>query len=144
MLKQFVLPLILKGKTGDEQLHNTTNALMQTLDIKILSDSSKEFSCDEDFNQNKAVNYPKKDHNKKWNHIRSKIKTESLDKMLEKEECLTQGEFDPESIAIANIKLKEIIENANAQKKQIPKFLSKGYTQSQRNLEFHRGRSRKR
>lgn len=42
-------------------------------------------------------------HNKKLNHTRSKIKTESLDKLLENdEEYLTQGEFDLESRAVIN------------------------------------------
>lgn len=83
VFKQFIFPSIIKGKNSDEALHNTTNALMQTLDIEGLSKSAKEFSCDEDFNPNKALNYPKMDHDKKWHHTRAKVKVESLDEIAE-------------------------------------------------------------
>ncbi len=56
MLWHFIVPMFLKGKNADEALHNTTNALMHTLDIEGLSQSAKEFPCDEDFNPNKALN----------------------------------------------------------------------------------------
>lgn len=84
MLWHFIVPMSLKGKNGDEVLHNTTNALMQTLDIEGLSKSAKEFSCDEDFNPNKAINYPRMDHIKKWKHTRSKVMVESLDEISER------------------------------------------------------------
>lgn len=65
MLWHFIVPMFLKRKNSDEALHNTTNALMQTLDIEGLSKTAKEFSCDEDFNPNKSINYPRMDHIKK-------------------------------------------------------------------------------
>ncbi len=54
MLWHFIVPMFLNGENGDAALHNTTNALMQTLDIERLSKTAKEFSCDEDFNPNKS------------------------------------------------------------------------------------------
>lgn len=112
-------------------MHNTVNALMQTVDIKGLAEVSKDCSCDEDFSKSQNTNYPKIDHDRKWNHARSKIKTESLDELLENdEEDIAQQELDIESMAITNVTLKEIIENANGQEKQILKLLSVGRTQS--------------
>ena len=68
MLWHFIVLMFLKKKNSYEALHNTTNALMQTLDIEGISKTAKEFSCDEDFNPNKSINYPRMDHIKKWNH----------------------------------------------------------------------------
>lgn len=100
--------------------------------IKELAEVSKENSCEEDFGNGISTNYPKIDHEKKWNHSRSKIKTESLDELLENyEEDIPQQELDIESMAIANVTLKEIIDNANEQEKAILKMLSEGYTQSE-------------
>ena len=71
------------------------------------------------------------DHNKKWNHSRSKIKTESLDELLENDEDIVQQDLDAESLAITNVTLKEIIEKADEQEKEILKMLSVGCTQSE-------------
>lgn len=135
ILNTFFVPLIEQencDELADQYLHNTVNALMQTVNIKGLAEISKDYSCDEDFNKTQITNYPKRDHDKKRNHTRSKIKTESLDELLENDkEYLTQGGFDLESIAVTNITLKEIIENANEQEKQIIKMLSEGYNQSE-------------
>ena len=43
VLKTIIIPRVLRGSNGDKELHNTTNALMQTLDIKGLSETAKEF-----------------------------------------------------------------------------------------------------
>lgn len=50
--------LFYSEELADEALHNTVNALMQTLDIGGLAKISEAMSCDEDFNPNKALNYP--------------------------------------------------------------------------------------
>ena len=135
VFKKFVLPAILMGKNGDEQLHNTTNALIQTLDIEGLSKSAKEFSCDEDFNQSKELNYPKMDHDRKWNHSRAKIKVESLDEIAERS---TTGELPQipdktniESNADIHILIKQLIDSATEQEQEIIKLLSEGYNQSE-------------
>ena len=47
------------------------------------------------------------------------------------EEDIAQQELDIESVAITNVTLKEIIENANEQEKQILKLLSVGHTQAE-------------
>ena len=135
ILNTFFVPLLEKencDELADQYLHNTVNALMQTINIKALAEISKDYSCDEDFNNSQTTNYPKMDHDRKWNHTRSKIKTESLDELLENDEkYLTQGGFDSELIAVTNVTRREIIENSNEQEKQIIKMLSEGYNQSE-------------
>lgn len=135
IMNTFVAPILAQencDKLADMYLHNTVNALMQTVDIKGLAEASKEYSCDEDFSKSQNTNYPKMDHDRKWNHTRSKIKTESLDELLEnEEEGIPQQELDIVSMAITNVAIKEIIENANEQEKQILKFLSVGHTQAE-------------
>ena len=135
ILETFVYPILEQencDELADRYLHNTINALMQTVNIKELTEVSKEYSSDEDFSKTQNTNYPKRDHNKKWNHTRSKIKTESLDELLENDnEDIMPQDFDAESLAITNVTLKEIIENADEQEKQILKMLSIGYTQSE-------------
>lgn len=134
ILETFVYP-ILEQENCDElanrYLHNTVNALMQTVNIKELAEVSKEYSSDEDFSKAQNTNYPKMDHDKKWNHSRSKIKIESLDELLENNEDILQQNLDAESLAITNVTLKEIIEKADAQEKEILKMLSIGCTQSE-------------
>ena len=135
IVKTFVAPILAQencDELADRYLHNTVNALMQTVDIIGLAEVSKDYSCDEDFSKSQNTNYPKIDHDRKWNHTRSKIKTESLDELLENDvEDIAQQELDIESVAITNVTLKEIIENANEQEKQILKLLSVGHTQAE-------------
>ena len=88
---QFIIPnlvdisddTVTSDEIADKALHNTVNALMQTLDIMSLAQSAKKFSCDEDFNPNKALNFPKMDHYKKYYHTRAKVKVNSLDEFIE-------------------------------------------------------------
>ena len=130
----FVIPILEQencDELADQYLHNTVNALMQTVNIKELAEVSKEYSADEDFSTAHNTNYPKMDHDKKWNHSRSKIKTESLDELLKNDEDVVQQEIDAESLAITNITLQEIIEKADEQEKEILKLLLVGCTQSE-------------
>lgn len=133
VLEQLVLPLLAKGETGDEQLHNTVNALMQTLDIEGLSKSAREFSCDEDFNQSKGLNYPKMDHDKKWNHTRTKIKMESLEEISEKspngEPPQIPDRTNVESTATTHDMIEKLKESCDEKELIILKMLSEGYTQ---------------
>ena len=135
VLKTFVIPRLFKGSTGDTELHNATTALMLTLDIKGLSDTAKEFSCYEDFNQNKALNYPKMDHDKKWNHTRSKLKVESLDELSVRsptgEPPQVSDSTNIEATADVHILIENLLENATEQERKIIKLLSKGYNQSE-------------
>lgn len=135
MVWHFILPAFLKRKNGDEALHNTTNALMQTLDIEGLSKSAREFSCDEDFNPNKALNYPKMDHDKKWNHSRARIKVASLDELTE---CSPNGEppqiLDKTNVEVTadiHILIENLIDSASEQEREIIRLLSEGYTQTE-------------
>ncbi len=118
---------------ADKALHNTVNALMKTLDIENLYKSVKEFSCDEDFNSNKALNYPKMDHDKKWNHSRGKIKVESLDEILERapNEELPQipDKINVEEIADTHILIEQLLDSATEQERDIIRLLSEGYNQ---------------
>lgn len=144
VLKTFIIPMIFKRKSADLVLHNTTNALMQTLDIEGLSKSAKEFSCDEDFNRNKALNYPKMDHDKRWNHSRSKIKVESLDEIAEKsptgEPPRLPDKTNIEATADVHILIENLIKSSTEQERDIIKLLSEGYTQSEiaQRLVFHK------
>ena len=135
MLWHFIVPMILKRKNGAEALHNTTNALMQTLDIEGLSKSAKEFSCDEDFNQSKELNYPKMDHDRKWNHSRAKIKVESLDKVAERsstgEPPQIPDKTNVEAAADIHILIEQLIARSTYQERKIIKLLSEGYNQSE-------------
>ena len=135
VLKMFVLPRLLQGSTGDTELHNTTNALMQTLDIKGLSESAREYSCDEDFNQNKALNYPKMDYDKKWDHTSAKVKVESLDEIAENsptgEPPQISDTTNIEATADVHILIENLLENANEQELKIIALLSEGYNQSE-------------
>lgn len=135
MVWHFIIPTFLKRKSGDEALHNSTNALMQTLDIEGLAKSAKEFSCDEDFNQNKSLNYPKMDHDKRWNHSRAKMKVESLDEMAEHsptgEPPQVSDKTNIEATADVHILIENLIESSTEQERNIIKLLSEGYTQSE-------------
>ncbi len=135
VIKKFVLPMVLKRKSSDKALHNTTNALMKTLDIEGLSKSAKEFSCDEDFNPNKALNYPKIDHDKKWNHTRAKMKTESLDEIAENspngEPPQVPDKTNVEATADIHILVENLLESSSEQEWEIICLLSKGYNQSE-------------
>lgn len=47
------------------------------------------------------------------------------------EENITQGQFDPESMAITNVTLKETIDDADEQEKKIIAMLAEGLNQSE-------------
>lgn len=126
MLWHFIVPMFLKRKNNDEALHNTTSALMQTLDIEGLSKTATEFSCDEDFNPNKAINYPRMDHIKKWNHSRAKMKVESLD-----EPPQIPDKTNVETAADIHILIENLIDSATEQEREIIDLLSEGYTQTE-------------
>lgn len=135
VLMRIVLPRLFKGSTGDTELHNTTNALMLTLDIKGLSESARRFSCDEDFNPNKTLNYPKMDHDKTWNHTRAKVKVESLDELAELspngEPPQIPDKTNVEAAADIHILIEELMDNSTEQEREIIAMLSKGYNQSE-------------
>ena len=135
VLKTIIIPRVLRGSNGNKELHNNTNALMQTLDIKGLSETAKEFSCDENFNQNKALNYPKMDHDKKWNHTRAQIKVESLDELSESsptgEPPQISDKTNIETTADIHILIEKLRDSANEQERAIIKLLSEGYNQSE-------------
>ena len=128
MLWHFIVPMILKRKNGDEALHNTTNTLMQTLDIGSLAETAKKMSCDEDFNPNKALNYPRMDHYKKYYHSRSPIKVGSLDEYVEEGNDAAE-DIDIELTADVHILIEKLRENASEQEKEIIDLLSAGYNQ---------------
>lgn len=130
VFKQFILPSVIKGKNGDEQLHNTTNALMQTLDIEGLARSAREFSCDEDFNRSKALNYPKMDHDRKRNHSRARIKVDSLDRFVENGNDAA-SQTDVEAAADVHILIENLLTVSSDWEREIIELLSEGYSQSE-------------
>ena len=135
ILWHFIVPMFLKRENSDEALHNTTNALMQTLDIEGLSKTAREFSCDEDFNPNKSINYPRMDHIKKWNHSRAKMKVESLDELSERspsdEPPQIPDKTNVETAADIHILIENLIDSSTEQEREIIGLLSEGYTQSE-------------
>lgn len=135
MLWRFIIPMFFKRESSYEALHNTTNALMQTLDIEGISKTAKEYSCDEDFNPNKALNYPRMDRIKKWNHTRAKMKVESLDEMAERfpdgESPQIPDKTNVETTADIHILLESLIDNSTEQEREIISLLSEGYNQNE-------------
>ncbi len=138
IMEDFIFPQIVVGIEDDdilfsedlanEALHNTINALMQTLDIKSLAETAKKMSCDEDFNPNKALNYPRMDHYKKYYHSRSPIKVGSLDEYVEGGNDAAGG-IDIELTEDVHILLAKLRESASEQEKKIIDLLSAGYSQ---------------
>ena len=100
-----------------------------------MSESAREYSCDDDFNQNKALNYPKMDHDKKWNHTRAKVKVKSLDEIAEHsptgEPSQISDTTNIEATADVHILIENLLENANEQERKIIALLSEGYNQSE-------------
>lgn len=135
---QFIIPnlvdiaddTVTSDEIADKALHNTVNALMQTLDIKSLAQSAKKFSCDEDFNPNKALNYPKMDHYKKYYHTRAKIKVNSLDEFIENGNDAV-GETNVEFTTDMRMLIKKLIAESSEQEREIIFLLSQGYNQSE-------------
>ncbi|MDE7399057.1 MAG: helix-turn-helix domain-containing protein [Oscillospiraceae bacterium] len=138
IMEDFIFPQIVVGiedddilfseDLADEALHNTVNALMQTLDIGGIAETAKKMSCDEDFNPNKALNYPRMDHYKKYNHTRSSIKVDSLDEYVD-EGNDAAGDIDVESTADVHILIEKLRESVSEQEKEIIDLLSTGYSQ---------------
>ena len=138
MMESFIFPQMVVGVEDDEilfsedlandALHNTVNALMQTLDIKTLAETAKKMSCDEDFNPNKALNYPRMDHYKKYNHTRSALQIDSLDEYFEEGNDAAE-DTDIELTADVHILIEKLRENASEQEKEIIDLLSAGYNQ---------------
>lgn len=120
--------LLFSEEIADEALHNTVNALMQTLDIGSLAETAKKMSCDEDFNPNKALNYPRMDHYKKYYHSRSSIKVNSLDEYID-EGNDAEGDIDIELMADVHILIEKLRESVSEQEKEIIDLLSAGYYQ---------------
>ena len=138
IMEDFIFPQIVVGIEDDdilfsedlanEALHNTVNAFMQTLDIKSLAETAKKMLCDEDFNPNKALNYPRMDHYKKFYHSRSPIKVGSLDEYVEGGNDAA-GDIDIELTADVHILIEKLRESASEQEKEIIDLLSAGYNQ---------------
>lgn len=138
IMEDFIFPQMVIGLEDDdvlfsedpanEALHNTVNALMRTLDIGSLAETAKKMSCDEDFNPNKALNYPRMDHYKKYYHSRSPIKVGSLDEYVEEGNDAAE-DIDIELTADVHILIEKLRESASEQEKEIIDLLSAGYNQ---------------
>ena len=81
------------------------------------------------------MNYPKMDHDKKWNHTRAKLKVESLDEIAERSPTgeLPQiaDKTNIETMADIHILIEKLRDSANEQESAIIKLLSEGYNQSE-------------
>lgn len=127
----FVIPILLDGESGDEQLHNTVKALMKAVDVETLAEILKKFSCDEDFNTSQPLNYPRKDHERKWNHSRSKTKAISLDEIAEKYEDDIPDYTNIEMSIEANPKIEYLRSKNSEQDNRILELLLQQHTQSE-------------
>lgn len=83
IMENIVNPALEAGADGDEYLNNTVSARMKTVDFESLLSLSQELSDDDDFSEIKAQNFPKLDHDRKWNHSRSKLKSIPLEEISE-------------------------------------------------------------
>ena len=68
----FILPRLMKGSTGDEELHNVLNLAMQTMQVGEIAKIARRNSADEDFSPKSSR--AKKDHMKRFGHSRSDTK----------------------------------------------------------------------
>lgn len=127
----FVIPILLNDETGDEQFHNMVKALMKAVDVETLAEVSKKFSCDEDFNTSQTLNYPRKDHERKWNHSRSKTKAISLDEIAEKYEDDIPDYTNIEMSIEANFKIEYLRSKISEQDNKILELLLQQHTQSE-------------
>ncbi|MFI3227199.1 MAG: hypothetical protein R3Y09_07265 [Clostridia bacterium] len=71
-------------KNVDDMLHNAVKLTMQTMNYEEVAKVVSETSTYEDFNHDKYNNYRSKDFDRKWNHTRSKITTDSIEALQEK------------------------------------------------------------
>lgn len=128
IMESIVNPALENGVDGDECLDNTVNTLMKTVDFETMIKLSEEFTADSDFNENKAQNFPKIDHDRKWNHSRSKIKTVSYEG-LNKE--IANDTMRVEEQAIANADYESFLESCSDMDRQICVLLMQKYTQNE-------------
>lgn len=71
-------------KNVDDMFHNAIKMTMQTMNYEEVAQIINETPAYEDFNHSKQNNYRAKDFDRKWNHTRTKIVTESIEEMKEK------------------------------------------------------------
>lgn len=127
----FVIPILMDDESGDEQLHNTVKALMKAVDVEMLAEVSKKFSCDEDFSTSQSLNYPRRDHERRWNHSRSKTKAISLDEMAEKYEYDIPDHVNIEMSVETNLKIENLRSKISEQDNKILELLLQQHTQSE-------------
>ena len=92
-------------KNVDDMLHNAVKLTMQTMSYEEVAKVINESPAYEDFNHSKHNNYRSKDFDRKWNHTRSKISTESIEEMQEK--AFEDSEHQEEIIEDASTNIEE-------------------------------------
>lgn len=128
IMESIVNPALENGVDGDECLDNTVNALMKTVDFETMLKLSEEFTADSDFNEIKAQNFPKIDHDRKWNHSRSKTKTVSYEGLNRE---IANDAMCVEEQAIANADYESFLESCSEMDRQICVLLMQKYTQNE-------------
>lgn len=134
--EQIVIPTLDSGANPDECLRNTVYALMKTIDYESLVTISEENSCDTDFNEHKAQNFPKLDHERKWHHSRCKSPTISIESLSESSEenggvDIEDNAVDVEESAIANADINMFLKTCNETDQRIIRMLLDKYTQQE-------------
>ena len=73
-------------------------------------------STDDDFNEAKAQNFPRIDHDRKWNHGRSKMKPIPVEDIIE-EVCDEKVQVEEQAVASADYK--KFLDNCSDMDRQI-------------------------
>ena len=128
IMESIVNPALEAGANGDEYLNNTVSALMKTVDFESLLSLSQKLSDDDDFNGIKAQNFPKIDHERKWNHSRSKMKSIPVEDITE-EICDEKVQVEEQAVASADYKM--FLDSCSDMDRQICIMLTENYTQSE-------------
>lgn len=126
-------------QNADAFLHNAVETLMQTINYKESAEIVQSTPAYEDFDHSRYPNYRGMDFDRKWDHSRANIKTESLDALREAEnEDGNSTEYpvpdlsvDVEGEALSGILEKEFWNNITDEDKKLLNLKMSGKTQKE-------------
>lgn len=118
-------PELLVPENADKFFENGMNILMDTMEYDKLLELFKKMPAEEDFS-NTQNNLRKIDFDRKWNHTRAKIKTESLEEI--NEPLIADKNYDEAQINLIKNEFWESLDNKD---KQLLTLKMQGHTQSE-------------
>lgn len=126
-------------KNVDDMLHNAVKLTMQTMSYEETAKAINETPAYEDFNYNKHNNYRSKDFDRKWNHTRSKISTDSIEEMQEQafedsgrqEEIIEDVSVNIEEQVVANFTMETFWNSISEDDKRILQMRMDGLSQKE-------------